>query len=263
MLRKSLAITLAALTTLGGSSTLFTITTLLVSNPLLTMPASARPIDPIDRPDSPTRPNPLPRPAPTSQNYPAAVQFLLKNSSLMQQVVTTAWNDGGKGIAQQKMNETLNGKSLRKGVSIYNSNVRLGNISQQQVVAGPGSNQVSVVILITGNDAEFKTTTPSIFGSYADPSFRVGFNLTVNLKVSTLTNQIQVDDISANISNANIRGSNLTGTLVETFADFFTKGGFSRDVVSNINRGYSVKNDLASSIKSAIGRLVPGQILKV
>lgn len=268
MYKKSLATALVNLTTVSGLSALLTATTLVLSNPLLTNPASALPKDgPVDR-EIPT-PRPLPKPFPRpsdsgkTPDYTGVPKFLVGNSSLLKQIVTTVWNEGGKGITEQKIKEALNGKQLQKGVSIYNANVNLGGISQQPIISISGADRATVTISIPGNNTEFKTTTNTIFGSYADPSFRVGFNLQLDIKVSALAQRIQVDDVTVSIVNANIHGSNATGTLVETFADFFTKGQFSRDILSRINGDYSVKNKLADYIQSAIGRYVPANILRL
>ena len=85
----------------------------------------------------------------------------------------------------------------------------------------------------------------------------------MDIKVSALAQRIQVDDVNISINDANIHGSNLSGTLVETFADFFTRGQFSRDIISRINRDYSVKGQLVAYIQSAIGRYVPANILRL
>jgi hypothetical protein len=252
MPNKFLTIALVNLIAVGGLSIGFTI---------LTSSVSALPKDGVlDRePKSPPTPTPRRSPQPP-QDYPAGIKFLLNNSNLMQQVVTRVWNDGGKGITEQKIKETLNGKEIRKGVNIYKPSVSLGAIGQQRVF-GTGNNQVTISVLIPGNDAEFKATTPTVFGSYADPSFRVGFNLEITLKLSSSVDRILVDEVNVGIRDANFRGSNAVGTLVESFGDFFTGGGFSRDIVSRINGDFSDKDRLSSLIKSAIGSVVPSNIL--
>lgn len=258
MYKKSLATVLATLTTLGGLCTLLTATTVLFNSPASAMPKDG----PLPR-ETESKPTSSPasvRPVFQQKDYPAAVKFLLANSGLMQQVVTKSWNEGGKGIAEQKIRESLNGKRVSKGVNIYNANVNLSGISQQRVTSA-GDNHINVVLIIPGNSTEFKTTTPTIFGSYADPSFQVGFDLEVNLKISTLTNRIQIDDVNIGISGANIHGSNATGTLVETFGDFFTKGGFSRDILAKINSDNSVKDRLVDGITNSIISAVPSEIL--
>jgi hypothetical protein len=227
---------------------------------ILTSSVSALPKDGVlDRePKSP--PTSTPRRPSQPQDYPAGIKFLLNNSNLMQQVVTRVWNDGGKGITEQKIKETLDGKEIKKGINIYKPSVSLGSIGQQRVFAS-GNNQVTISMVIPGNDAEFKATTPTVFGSYADPAFRVGFNLEITLRLSSSVDQILVDEVNVAIRDANFRGSNAVGTAIESVGDFFTGGGFSRDIVSRINGSFSDKDRLSSLIKSAIGNVVPANIL--
>jgi hypothetical protein len=265
--KKKLTTILVAFVTLSKLSILFTIPTVILNTVILTNPASALPGEPDEEGRGGIDPNGRKKPAPSTPSvpstnyYPPAIKFLLNNSSSIQNIATTVWNEGGKAIAEQKIKEALNGKQIRDGVSVYNGNVGLTGISQTQIVQGSNSNQASIKITIPGNNSEFKTTTPTIFGSYADPSFRVMFDLEVNLKVSALQNKIQIDDVSIQISKAKINGSNAVGTLVETFADLWTNGKFSRDIASNINGDYSVKDRLASGIQSAIDRYVPAGVL--
>ncbi len=211
----------------------------------------------------PLQPPRKPTPAPTSnRDYTAAVKFLLNNSSSMQQVIETTWNQAGKGIAAQKIKEILNGRQVSNGVGIYDANVNIGSITSQQVTGGSNPNQINVQIVVRGNDTEFHTTTPTIFGSYADPSFRVGFDLTINLTMSVgqSTTPIKIDDLNVQITHANIHGSNAVGTLVETLGDLFTNGRFSQDITSRINQDISLKGRLAQAIQSAIDRVLPAKV---
>jgi hypothetical protein len=236
MLKKSLATILATIATMNGFST-FMVSSLVILNPLSTSPATA-----------------------AESDYAAAIKYLTSNPNLVSKVVTQVWKQGGKEIAAQKIAETLNGKQLKKGVSIYGVQVNLNNIQPSGVQLLNDGRQATVKITVPVSNVNFKTTTDTVFGSYADPSFRVKFNLTATLKISA-SNQITVDDINVGVSNASISGSNITGTLIETFADFFTKGQFSRDIVSRINGNYSVKGQLGGYIQSAIGQYTPGNVL--
>lgn len=112
--------------------------------------------------------------------------------------------------------------------------------------------------MIPGNNVEFETTTPTIFGPYADPSFRLGFDLTVNLQISVGQNNfLEVVELNVQTSNANIHGSNFIGSVIETFGDFVTGGGFSQNITSRVNQNFDVKSNLAQVIRSAINRVLP------
>ncbi len=267
MNKKTLTTALATFATLSGFSTLFTIPFVILNTAILTNPASALPGEPdsegrggID-PDGRTKPGKSIPNSPSTNYYPPAIKFLLNNPKAIEQITTTVWNGGGKGIVEQKIKEALNGRKIREGVNVYGANVNLAGISQTQISPRANNSQLNIKITMLGNNSEFKTTTPTIFGSYADPSFRVTFDLEENLIISASGNQIQVDDVSIRISNARINGSNAIGTLVETFADLWTNGGFSQDIISRINGSYSDKGYLASLLRSAIDRYVPANVL--
>jgi hypothetical protein len=266
--KKKLTTILVAFVTLSKLSTLFTIPAVILNTAILTNPAFAlgneKPgedggggIDTSGR----KKPAPSTPSAPSTNYYPPAIKFLLNNSSSIEQISKTVWNEGGKGIAEQKVKEALNGKQIRDGVSIYNTTVNLAGIRQTQVAPGSNDTQANVKIIVPANNSEFTTTTPTIFGSYADPSFRLDFDLEVNLKISAIANKIQIDDVSIKVSNASIRGSNVVGSFLQAFIDFFTGGQFSRDIISRINGDYSVKEQLAMGIQSAIDRYVPAGVL--
>jgi Protein of unknown function (DUF3421) len=199
-------------------------------------------------------------PTTQAQNYPAGVKFLLANNDAITKTITTAWNEVGRGIAQQKISEAIGGKVFSKGVSLYGQNVSLGDIQSRGVEFNPSTNQVILKVSAPGN-TEFRTTTPTVFGSYGDPSFRVGFNLNATITISTATNKVAIDDVVVGVSNGSFRGSNAVGTIVESVGDYFTNGRFSQGIISKINGNYSIKNQLAGAVKSAIDRYVPASIL--
>jgi hypothetical protein len=195
-----------------------------------------------------------------AQNYPAGVKYLLANNDAITKAITTAWNAGGKGIAQQKISEAIGGKVFRKGVSLYGQNVNLGDIQSRGVEFNPNTNQIILKVSAPGS-TEFKTTTPTVFGSYGDPSFRVGFNLNATITISTATNKVNIDDVVVEVGNGSFRGSNAVGTIVESVGDYFTNGRFSQGIISKINGNYSVKNQLVGLVKSSINQYVPANIL--
>jgi hypothetical protein len=185
-------------------------------------------------------------------DYIGKVGNYLKNPSAMQQAIKSIWDKAGRGIAAEQIQRAINGKRFKKGVNAYNAHANLGNI--QSTWNGNSADQISVQISIPGNDVEFKTTTPTIFGSYADPSFRVGFGLVINLTVSVTNtnNPIRIGQLDVQVQNGNVHGSNAVGTLIETVADFFTGGDFSRKIVSQINQDQDLKTKVAQAVTSTL-----------
>lgn len=209
------------------------------------------------------------RPAPTPSPIPSpAVQFLLNHSSIIQQNIERTWNEAGKGIVAQKIKESLNNRQIDNGVNIYNASVDIAGISEQRLTVGSQANQVRLRIVIPGNSTEFHTTTNTIFGSYADPSFRVSFDLTFDIIMSVeqllSPNSVNINELKAVISNASVHGSNAVGTIVETVGDFIPGVNFSQTVTSKVNQSIDFKNQLETAIKTGVATplSIPKVILK-
>ncbi len=199
-------------------------------------------------------------PSTQAQNYPAGVKYLLANNDAITKAIKTVWNEVGRAVAQQKISEAIGGKNIREGVQIYSQNVNLGDIQSRGVQFDANTNQVILQLATTG-ETRFRTTTPSRLGSYADPSFYVGFDLNVTIKISTATNKVNVDDVTVGVVGRGFHGTNAVATVTQTVGDFATKGRFSQDIIAGINGNYSVKDQLVGTVKSAIDRYVPASIL--
>jgi len=192
---------------------------------------------------------------PHETDYPSKVSNLLLQSHSMQDVTNMVWNEAGRGIASEKIRQSINGREFVDGVSGYDANVNMGNITATWNEVAP--NQLSMEVQIPGNNVEFHTTTPTIFGSWGDPAFRVGFDIIVNLamSISNSSTPITISQMNAQITNASIHGSNAVGTLIETLADFFTGGEFSRSITDSINNDHDLKGKVAQAIASALDRV--------
>ncbi|AFY36399.1 hypothetical protein [Calothrix sp. PCC 7507] len=204
------------------------------------------------RPKPKPRPNPQPAPTPI-KNYPAAIQFILKRSDLIEQTIDTVWREFGKGVAAQKIKDELNGKRVGKGMRIKDVNVNLRDITVKEVTPGPASNQISVKLVIPNNNENFHVSLTAL----PDPSFRVFHSLTLNL-ILTIDNSnepIKINQLKVQITDADIKGSNLVGSVIKAFGDFFTGGSFSRGLESRINQDINLTRQLSGVIKSAIDRL--------
>ncbi|MBW4420648.1 MAG: hypothetical protein KME13_15665 [Myxacorys californica WJT36-NPBG1] len=205
------------------------------------------------KPKPKPKPQPIPQPAPAPVNYPAAIQFILQRSDLIEQTIDTVWREFGKGVAAQKIKEELNGKRVGKGMRIKDVNVNLRDITVKEVKPGPAPNQVSVRLVIPQNNEEFHVSVPIV----PDPSFRVRHTLTMNLTLSVdnSSEPIKVNQLRVQVSDADVSGSNLIGTLVKAVGDLFTGGSFSNNLESRINQDINLTRQLGGVIKSAIDRL--------
>ena len=171
------------------------------------------------------------------------------------------WRDAGRGIVAEQIRDSINGHTFQKGVSGKEANVALGDLFSGWRRTGPTS--LAIDLRVPGSNVEFKTTTDTILGSFADPSFRVGFDLALGLICLVQPNRpfLVVNVFNAAISNASVHGSNASGTLVETIGDFLSHGGFSQRITSQINDDKNIKDKLQAGIDNAVAGLnaqIPG-----
>lgn len=195
----------------------------------------------------------------TGVNYPTIVDSILRNQSQLDRTVDRVWNEFGRGTVTEKIKQQLEGRQITRKIKIYDTQVNLTNITSKQVSRIPGTNKIRMQLVLPGNNTYFKTTTPSIFGSYANPSFRVFYDLTLNVTMSVdqSANPIKVDELNIQVSNARYRGANITGTVAKAMGDFFTGGGFSNSIVSRVNQEIDLRAQLANAITPVIQQFRP------
>lgn len=187
-------------------------------------------------------------------NYSRIVDSILNNQGKLDRTIDKVWNDFGRGTVTEKIKQQLEGRRFTRKIAIYDTQVNLTNITSKQVSRIPGTNKIRMQLVLPGNNTYFKTTTPSILGSYADPSFRVSYDLTLNVTMSVdqSANPIKVDELNIQVSNGRYRGANITGTVAKAVGDFLTGGGFSNSIVSQINQEIDLRAQLANAIAPAI-----------
>lgn len=202
---------------------------------------------PICSGETPPKPKPRPVPAPR-QDYPEVASFLLNNSGFLQNVITTVWNTFGRGVAAQKIEDEVDSIS-----NVHDVDANLRNIGQFQASTGPGVNQFSMTVSIPGNNVEANYHIPFA----PDPSFRVYFDIIVNLTLTIDRSNvpIKVDVLTIQAVNSRVSGSNIIGTIVKFFGDLFTGGNFSNSITSRVNQDINLKPDLARYIQKAIDEL--------
>ena len=124
-----------------------------------------------------------------------------------------------------------------------------------------GPTSISLDLRMPGSNVKFHTTQPSVFGSFADPEFRVGFDMLMRLDCTARTTApfFTVNVVEASVSNASVHGSNVTGTIAETVGDFITHGGFSRQITSHVN-DTNLKSHMQNAINNALAS-VPNFVL--
>lgn len=184
---------------------------------------------------------------------PVGFTFVLPNAGdPFANALETFWRDAGRGIVADVIKRSLVGRRFAKGVSGRDANVNLGDIQATWQRTSPTSLQVEMTA--PGNNADVKVTQPSFLGSFADPSFRVGFALLgrFDLRARAGAPFVEVNVVDLSVSRASVHGSNVSGTLVETFADAFSGGGFSRQITSQVNDDSKIKGQVQSGLNQAL-----------
>lgn len=131
--------------------------------------------------------------------------------------VDNAWAVARGTIAQTIRNKMGVARKFR-GQTAYNINVVLANRGELQAMAdGP---RLAFKYFLRGNSVTAKITTPTVFGSYADPKFTVTFDMELIANVGRLPDgKIGVTSVHAYLHNSRLQGRNVTGTIGLAIAD--------------------------------------------
>jgi hypothetical protein len=188
------------------------------------------------------------------QNYPAGFLYLAEYNYY--KATDMIWNEGARVPVKQKIREAISGKQLPEGVRIYGEVITL---EPYKLVEFSFSGNMGMIGVDVPVGIQFKTNNRSVFGTYADSTFRTKFNLQMMLVCHIKGDKIIVNDITTKM-NFNSIDSNERNASTISSVDRFLKGQFQQDVESR-NRTVAVKNQWAGYISSAIERLVPANIL--
>jgi hypothetical protein len=188
------------------------------------------------------------------QNY--AVGFLYLAEYNYYKATDMIWNEGARVPVQQKIREAISGKQLPEGVRIYGEVI---NLKPYKLVEFSFSGNMGMIGVDVPVSIQFKTNNRSVFGRYADSTFRTKFNLQMMLVCHIKGDKIIVNDITAKM-NVDSIDANERNAATFSSVDRFLKGQFQQDVESR-NRTVAVKNQWAGYISSTIERLVPANIL--
>ena len=108
------------------------------------------------------------------------------------------------------------GDMIRKGVTLRDINFRMGTVDFKST-----RNQFNY--RINNNYLYFKSTTPTVFGSYADPAFEVHFDSSLSGAIILPPGGVKprVDRVIASVPRITIKPRNVTGGVVTTVVAFF------------------------------------------
>jgi len=184
----------------------------------------------------------------------AGFNFVLPNlGDPLANALESMWDQVGRAAVSEKIKQGINGHEFQHGFSGHDAEVNLAGLLSSWRRTGPTS--MSLELRMPGSNVDFHTTQPSVLGSFADPEFRVGFDMLVRLDCAAKATApfFAVNVLEASVGNASVHGSNVTGTIAETVADFITHGGFSRQITSQIN-DTNLKSQMQTGINNALAR---------
>lgn len=189
------------------------------------------------------------------RNYSAGFEYIVYDHYKTSNMI---WNEGAKGLTEQKIREAISGRQIRPGLNIYGETINSDPFKLVEFSFDPIGKDGWLGIDVPVN-MQFKISNRSIFGSYADSTFRTKLNLQIMLKSSVKNNRVTVDNIEVKM-NPDLIGSNAGDSRMLSSVDNFLKGEFKQDVESR-NRTAVVKAQWAGYIKAAIDRFTPANIL--
>jgi hypothetical protein len=182
----------------------------------------------------------------------AGFNFVLPNlGDPLANGLETMWEKVGRAVVSDQIRQSINGHEFQKGWSGHDAEVNLAALSSGWRRTGPAA--MSLDLRLPGSNVKFHTTQPSVLGSFADPEFRVGFDMLMRLDCAARANApfFTVNVVDASVSHASVHGSNATGTIVETVADFISRGDFTRQVTSRVNNT-NLKSQMQNGINNAL-----------
>jgi hypothetical protein len=139
------------------------------------------------------------------------------------------------------------------GQTAYNIDVQLAKQGQLKAMA---FGSVGLQYILKGNRVTLTMTTPSIFGSWADPRFSIDFDLILTLNVQAQVGApLKVNTASASVNAGRPQGANLSGDIAVAAANivrFFGGPDFLGRVQSQIN---ARQFDAAGQVNAALAPL--------
>jgi hypothetical protein len=257
MFKKSLATLLATITTLSGFGTLFTVSALVVSNPLLTSPARAETLD-----------------------NSRGIQFLSSHKDVLNKVINQVWEQDGRKILSYLIASEL--RELNRGNPYFAANkideivVTTGGIKTDEstIFLTEDGSAVGFNFALKNNAIRFKvkSNSPDRFpfsGSALPAEAIVDYDLNISLTMNT---RPTISSICSGLllypyGRMKIRVLNSTGGKLyqntdSIFNQDYGMSAFFRKIKSRFDRETSTTNYLATKIQLAIEQNVPAEELK-
>jgi len=137
-------------------------------------------------------------------------QAVFTDAKLFQTALDRGYNNQRTALEKKIRDYLGKGDRFAKGITLYNMNLRLGQANFRFLAND------RFEITINGNYMYAKSTTPSVFGSYADPAAQFDFDVRVTgrLVLPTRTQpNLRIEGLALYLPKARVKGRNLTGNI--------------------------------------------------
>jgi hypothetical protein len=141
------------------------------------------------------------------------------------------------------------GDLIRKGVTLYNINFRLGKPNFRFSTA------TNFDYRLNENYLYCKSTTPSVFGSYADPAFEIHFDLALTGALITPPgNKPHVEGVFASVPRVVVKPRNVSGGVVTTVVHFFQQTERGKEIIQRAADTH-LRKDITDRINAQLTRV--------
>lgn len=154
-------------------------------------------------------------------------------------------------IEQTVRQELGRGDRFARGITLYNINFRMGETDFQFA-----NNEI--LYTINGNYLYFKSTTPTVLGSYGDPAFEVHFDLEMRGPVTAPLDRAPYTDwMAARISTMTVKPRNVSGDIVTTIVKIFSLTGTGAATIQQVVDAYLMR-DVTAVVNAHLKRETAG-----
>jgi hypothetical protein len=181
----------------------------------------------------------------------ASMKVLFDSPTMVSAQVALAWNQQRDQVCQDITATITKANALSKGVSAYNVNCTMADLTDFQV-ASTGPNKARFTFRLAGNTLNFTTTTPTVLGSYADPRFNTTYDVlvTINALMQNAAPLLKVTQAIGQIQNPHVAPGNFAADVLKAVSGFVVQGGLD-GVVANTVAGQ--KMNLTGKINGSLG----------
>jgi len=179
-------------------------------------------------------------------------EVVVAPSASVGQLVSNVLNavvHANRGRFQAVLRQELNGFQLSRGYNLREVSVNLGTLDVRM------TGGTSFTATINNNGIRAKSTTPTIFGSYADPGFAVSFDLVVNGQmVRPGGGKMRMRSLNAQVTRINVRGTNFPGTVITAAVAIFQSTAAGGRMIQNAAQN-ALWFDLTNRVNAELAKL--------